>query len=335
MKKHIISILLSLVIILTMTACVSNDTQLATSKLETIPTVEATVVKTVTTEETEADLKVKTLKLDVIEAMTPEDVSTFFDEMIQLTENETLSYQNMYDIGLNFHDIWWYNNEACNQEELNEKSYEAFINIYNQAIEQHITLDKIYSWTFTPLPNVLYMYFSSDNFSSTDDIACASFYKLEEDDAIHVAEAIFGNPLFSTNAFLPFDVLSYPCDEIEEMGWKHLIALSNTTSPLVDENTYWICMQIFFQTAMYDNEAKFIEISKNIMENPNYDFVDKYFFFCNDIPNEKISKMAYEKLYELARNADEETSLLIQQVASEMYNHDVAHKLLDLLGVTN
>lgn len=331
MKKRLLSTLLVMVIILTMTACVATtDTQSVSSEQSSFDIIELAVEET-TSAKKEYKLKVRGLPLDIIEDMSPEDVSTFFDEMVNISKTETLCSQDMYQLGLNFHDIWWYNNANCNQAELEEKSYETFINIYTQAIEQKISLDEIYSWTFTPVPEVLYTYFSSNNFSSTMNIACAGFYALEEDDAIRVAEAFFKNPLFATNTSFALSALNYPCDIVQDMGWAHLTKLSQSTDSVVSENTYRICQDIFTQAYIVNSADKFSEIAKNIMENPHYDFVEKYTFFYKDVMDENISNMAFESLFEMAKTANEETSALIQQVVSNLYGDAAANELLTIL----
>lgn len=330
MRKHILFSIL-LVVVLTMTACVSTrDTYATTSEPTIIATIEP---KAVTSSEVTAELKVKSLTVDEIEGLTSEEISDLFSEMVHISKTETLGYKDMYQLGLNFHDIWWYNNSACNQAELEAKSYETFMNIYAQAIEQQIPMDLIYSWTFTPVSDVLYQYFSSDNFCLTLNVSCSGLYALEENDAIHVAEAFFKNPLFASNCNLAHNAINYPSSTVQDMGWNHLIAISKSSDPeIVSEyTTYDACVEIFEYSHMYNNSGKLSEIAKNILQNPDYDFVEKYTFFCNDYWDQNIFNLAFDSLVELSTKADEETSVLIKAVANNLYDDAVANELLTIL----
>jgi len=112
------------------------------------------------------------------------------------------------------------------------------------------------------------------------------------------------------------------------MGLERLMTLSKSSNPKVldqfDES-------FFIAVACREYAIDLAEFTKNILENSSYDFVYKYEFFCNGGFASDIADMTFDHLLELAQNADEETTELIKQVATELYNEENANKLLDAL----
>ena len=340
MKKSIISILLVIVMVLTLTACVDNTgTQTETTEVELIATAESTEETTTPTKPTTA-LPEKFLWVDEIWTMSQEEVSTYLADLVHISETRALSSEEMYQLGSYFADIWWYK-EVCyhgevdfnfNMEEFETQSYKAFNNIYEQAIEQNIPLNELYSWTWFPAADMLCKYFSSDNFSETMNISCKVFSELSEEDAYLVAKAVFENPLFASNFEIATDALYSTCTEVQEMGWAHLVTLSKSSNPELVDYTEELCHELLWECFDDDGE-QLLEVIKNIMDNPNFDFVIKYTFFSTYGWDDNIHDQAIENLFELAENADEETAKLIEQVANEMYYYDneTANELLETL----
>ena len=249
--KNILSILLVIVMVLTLTACVDNtDAQSETT--ETAPAVTAELIAEVITSGPTTILPEKFLWVDEIWAMSSEEISTYLADLVYISESKSLSSEEMYQLGNYFHGIWWYKEVSghgefdFNMEEYATQSYKAFNNIYEQAIEQQIPLNEIKSWAHIPVADVLYKYFSSDNFSETKNIASNGFYELPEEEALLVLKAVFENPLFATNVWIAIDALHNSSTEIQEMGWAHLLELAKNSDQEVAEQ---------IAEAMYDTEA--------------------------------------------------------------------------------
>lgn len=262
MKKRIISILLVMVLFCTMTACVGNSNAQSA-------TVEPTTVVITAPVKIEPDLKVLALSQEAIISMAPQEVFAWFDEMVQLSKTETLSYQDMQNIARSFKDIWWYDKHTFERNEYEAKAYEVFINIYNQALERDIPLEDIRYWTWVPVAEIQELYFSSNQFSSTDSIVCDVLGELSEEDATRVAKTFFENPLFDTNCNLPFDaIFQNHYKEIMQMGVERLMTLSKSSNPEIadmafdhilelaknaDEETFELIKQIVAQLCNTEN----------------------------------------------------------------------------------
>lgn len=337
MKKRILSILLVIVMVLALTACVENtDAHLETSQLVPVATTEDTTEAAISIPTTV--LPEKFLWVDEIWAMSSDEISTYLADLVYISESKSLSSEEMFQLGNYFQNIWWYKEVSSNgefdfnMEEYAVQSYVAFINVHNQAIKQNIPLNELYSWTWIPVDDVLCMYFSSENFSETIDISCKEFYALSEEDALRVAEAVFENPVFATNFEVAVDALYNPCTEVQEMAWEHLASISKSSDLELSRHTEYICDYILGKVLDDKDEEQLIEISRNIIENPNYDFVAKYTCFINRNLDDNIRNLALENLLELAANADMEAYEQIKQVAEAIYDTEVANKLLDALG---
>lgn len=232
MKKNILSILLVIVMVLTLTACV-DSTNAQSQMTGTEPIITAEVVADVAKSVPTTVLPEKFLWVDEIWAMSSEEISTYLADLVHISESKTLSSEEMYQLGNYFHSIWWYKEVSghgefdFNMEEYATQSYKAFINIYEQASEQNIPLNEMNSWAHIPVTDVLYKYFSSDNFSNAKDIASNGFYELSEEDALLVVKTVFANPVFAENVWIAADALHNSCTEIQEMGWNHLYELAD------------------------------------------------------------------------------------------------------------
>lgn len=324
MKKRILTILLVIVMVLTLTACVVDNTDAQT-------------------ETTELALVDKyRIRRDKLSEMEAEEASDYLEELVHISETETLSLEDMFQLGVDFSEIWHYNELVYNMEEYKIQANEAYNNVHKKAIEQQIPLNKLYSWTWVPVADVWYKYFSSDNFSETKQICCNGFWELSEEEALLVAKAVFENPLFATNYWIAArDVIHSPYPEVQEMGWTHLVALSKSSDSKVTERTHLICYSLFSAPEMLrevddGNQDKVLEIARNIMDNTYYDFVDKYTFFCGSyLDNTNIRNLAIENLLEMAKNPNQETVEKIKEVADGLVHgyHDTetANKLLKAL----
>lgn len=365
MKKRIISILLVMVTLLTMTACVAKtDEQNTTTAPTIITTVQSTTEETSATINDrkvevgvgnwvyESELRVKYLRRDDVKEMDSKEISDFLAEMVRISEGG-MSILDMYQMGDNFSNLsnWKYWNyiddSSFEQEEYEAQAYAAFGNVYELVCSCKIPLDEIYSWEYVPVADVLCKYFSSCNFYRPEDVNGSILIALTEEDVNRVAEAFFDNPVMATNSSVPTAIINCGFDNhTTDMAWEHLTALSKSDSARIPEfdATYDICSDILMTIYTYNTDDANIQniekiegIAKNILENPNYDISEKYSCFCNAYHNEMndtytdqtISNMAYEHLFDLARNADEETAEQIKNCFLD--DTDAANELLNIL----
>lgn len=334
MKKGIIGILLVIVMVLTMTACVNKtETQNETTETQLIAIVE-TRAEVIALKEDMVFLE-KSLSVDEIRAMNQEDISAYFEKLLRISETRTLSSEEMNHLGNCFEDIWWYKvvcypeNFKLDMEEFETQSCKVFNNIYEQACEQNIPLNELYSWTSIPVAQVLCKYFSSENFSETKDLSCNIFCELTEEDAHLVADAVFENPVFASNFVVATDALYNTCAEVQEMAWAHLDVLTKSFNPELTAYTEKLCHELLWEC--FEDEEKLFDITKNIMDNPSFDFVVKYTLFSTYGWDDNIRNQAIENLFALAENAEEENAKLIEQVVNEMSDSEIANELLKVL----
>lgn len=311
-KQNIISILLAIVMILTMTACVKDNTQAETEHICPVEDLNQNV-------EDDRD--------SPILEMTPEEISDYLAEMVHISETETLCRFDMRRIGQNFYDIWRLNNSACDKNEFKAQAIAAFDNIFEQATKQQIPVDYFDTWEYIPITEVLCKYYSSGNFELPEYACLVCTDVLTEEEAIQVAKAYFTNPVFENETYFATSFISeYPDNKATELAWNHIIAASKSTHPKmsVDTTTYFTCLDIFRRhTELLQNKDKMIEIAENILNNPNYNFVEKYVYLCSDFAESDLDKeicdMAYESLLKLAQNPTCEDYELIKQVIAELY----------------
>lgn len=245
LEKRVISILLVMVLILTMTACVTNQD-------ETIIAFE--------------------------------------------THSNVLNYDEINNLEDMQEKVWslfnsWNDFTPEQQSEIKKDFIIAFDTFYERAIDQQIPLDTLSFWTGLPIPEVICKYLSSTNFNETEWVNCYAFELLSEEDKNRVAEVFFANPLFTMNTSVPCTIIRNCSDkEISDMAWDHFISLSKSTDPKlsVDHYTQRICVNIFCNTLNHQNKDKLYEIAENIINNPYYNFEEKYSFFLNEFDLSEI-----------------------------------------------
>lgn len=359
MKKSITGILLVMVIILTMTACVkTHDTEATTSKTISNATVEVA--------NTEAESAAIGLIGDEVEhecnveffdrhhygtnaytsEMSLEEIAEYLEQMENDSATTRMYRSCIYALGRNISYIW--ENDICisNREEFETQTIAIFNNVMKQAKEQNIPMDRIDSWNEVPVAEVLCKYYSSQHFEyPMSPYFSIPFESLTEDEVLGVAKVFFGNPVFATNStFATYLLYYYPNGEAAELAWKHLVSVSNGTAADFSEETttYYTCLAIFRKfPELMGNTDTVIEIAKNILQNPHYNFVEKYVYLCSDFCSEpdfeatetEIRNLAYDFLYELAQNANKEDYELITQVLVKLYDkYEMNPKVLDELN---
>jgi len=325
MKKHIISLLLVMVITLTMTACVANADA-------SIPTTESAIIATVVPNEYEG--LVKPIWYDEIAKMNSEEISEYISELVEISNGKDLSLEDMRDMAWNFACIWQTQNiSSIHEANFKTQFSTAFDNIFAQTVEQQIPLDTLTGWTYVPDASVMCKYLSSSNFDEPDNAKCFSFKDLTDEEKIRVAKAFFENPLLSFNSSVPSTIIcNSPSENITNIAWEHFVTLSKSTDTKLSwlYHTQRILIDIYCNTNGNQDTQKLVEIEKNILENANFDFLMKYSFFLRYIEDEKFFNIAFDTLLELAQNADQETTLLINELV-EILDEEHAQLLLNAL----
>ena len=214
-----------------------------------------------------------------------ETITTFKNPSTVLHYDEINDLEDMRDM------VWklfnsWNDFTPEEQSEIEEHFIMFFDKFYEKAIEQHVSLDNYSFWTGLPITEVICKYLSSTNFSETESVNCYAFELLSEEDQNRVAEVFFANPLFTLNTSIPCTIICNCSDkEISEMAWERFVYLSKSTDSKlsVDHYTHHVCVDIFSNTLNHQNKEKLYEIAKNIIENPYYNFEEKYSFFLHFI----------------------------------------------------
>lgn len=331
--KRTISIILVMVMVLTMTACVKSDAQVATSEAAIVATVEPTYVETTISTEAKHKCKIEYLHYDEDEIdqplleMSSEEISDYLAEMVHISQTETLCWSCMNRIGANFYVIWKLNKNKSvyNKDEFEAQAIVAFDNVLAQAAEQQIPIEFYNSWERLPIVEVLCKYYSNTNLSSWYETGFVD--ELSEEELTEVAKVFFANPVFSTNYWLAKEILIvYSNNELADMAWNHLLSLSKSSDDTLSQGTttYFTCLHIFGYPELLANTDKVTEIAENILQNSHYNFVAKYVFLCSDFCSKSdldtiICDMAFNSLLETAENADEETYELVVDVAVKLY----------------
>jgi len=348
MKKCFMTLLLVVVIILTMTACSNSATEpVETTPIEIIVT-ENTCETTVPDETYETlpkkyEFKIEYYTNSEIEELKAGKLSAYLFAMIDISETETLSVEDMKIIGSNLCDIWYKHSSTFNKDEFYQQSYNIFCNIYEQAVEFRIPLEELYTWTELPVPDVIIKYLSSANFDTPEIVDCKAFQFLNDADAIRVAEVFFANPLMHTNTSIPCIMILSDCnDSVADMAWMHFEELSKNVSPsatLSSESvTSQFCDSLLFTGIDSSNISKIADIAKNILENPYYTFCTKYMYFCNAFydydkklyTDGTISSMAISSLFNVVENADQNTQEQLKELVNYL-NYELADKLSSAL----
>lgn len=369
MKTRILSILLLVMVLtMTMTACGLKDKQSttptngptsteateATEPLETKPA-EATEplateaakatepLATDAAKPTEPELKAPTFSDLITTPLNAETVSNFVNEMVRFSAEEELSEYDMQELGWNFDCIFRVMNNDFHEDDLHEvfnyefydwtsdQACEVFVNVLKQAEEKQIPVYRLSSWTYVPVADILITYFSSASVDFPQYIDCPALYYLEEADAISVAKLFLAKPCLKWNFHLAFDAICSPYTEVKSMGLEQLTEISKST--FADYiNTIGLYNAVSDNSYINDvlTAEKLAEIRENIMKNRYFDFVQKYATFCNSA-DETVATQAFQCLLVVAKDADDETAMLIKEVADQLWNIDSAQQLLDVL----
>ena len=329
MKRRIISILLSLAIIFSMSACAGSKSPKETTNssdtinvkidepiffyyplgnLEKKSTEEAKTINPWSIEDC-----FPYYDLEKIKSLDVELVKILVQDMISASKTENLSPSDMDNMGWMFHHIW-YQCDEYDKETLRIEFCEVFENIYNRAINIGVPLDFLISWLDTPVCEVAIKYISSDNFKEPHNIWGRAILKLSEEELLQFLKAFVTNPLMETNATIARTILCLTDnDVISKIAWEHLVRLSNSKSvtnlaPL--EQTF-IIRDIFddydlnyesdiVTRKIYSSEY-IMQIAENILDNHAFDSEAKYDFFCSDFLansdlDAQISEIAMSKL---------------------------------------
>lgn len=310
MKRRIISILLSLAMIFSMSACAGSKSPKETTNSS--GTINVKIDEPIFFYYPLGDLEKKSAEetkiqnpwsikdcfpyydLEKIKSLDLESVKILVQDMISASKTENLSPSDMDHMGWMFHHIW-YQCAEYNKETLRLEFCEVFENIYNHAIDIGIPLDFLISWLDTPVCEVAIKYISSDNFEKPYNIWGRAILKLSEEEMLQFLKAFVNNPLMETNATIARTIICITDnDAIARIAWGHLIRLSNSKSvanltPL--EQTF-IIRDIFDDYDLnYESDTiigkiysseYIIQIAENILNNPTFDLNAKYDFFCSD-----------------------------------------------------
>ncbi len=324
MFKHFFSILLILVMVFSMTACspTNTDNQLTTIAETSEANLDNSNIPT---------LKVNLINVPLLTEMTEKEISSVMEEMVCISSTEKLSISDMIYMGHNFNNIITFV-DPNNVNDFEVQVVKAFDNVYAQCLEHQIPLEKLSSWTNIPVADIQIKYFSGE-FSDIEDVHCEALYNLEESEAIMVAETIFANPAsFEKSSFMVYDTLMCPHYEVQNIGLSVLTRISKTSDPIDFSIAYNICRILDTNTVINDvlTLEKLNEIRNTIIKNENFDFVAKYWVFCNS-SDEDVSGWAHTLLIDVASKADEKTATLIKELTNFLLDENVAAELLSLL----
>lgn len=322
MKKHFISILLIVVILLAMTGC-ANSNAISIAPIQT----EAEIFETETfesevpeTEALEPELEIEYLSYADIGAMKVEEISEYLAKTVNISETATLSVEDMNIIADTFYNIWNQYHSTDYQKEFDLQFYTVFCNIHEQTLNYNIPLEQLSSWTHLPVPIVLCEYFSSSNFDFPEALECSALDYLDKEDATKVIETFFANPSMETNTIIPCTLILFGyTDYVQNMAWLHFDNLSKNISPKTslpnDSFTSLFCENLLVTGLDSENIMKIANVFTNILENPYYDIQAKYVCFFNPFydfvtatyPDTDIFSSAIDSLLNLAKTADQST----------------------------
>lgn len=350
MKRRTFTFFLIIIVICGTTACTYSDNTTSTTGTEVLSTESSTSQlpsNGIPTETINLDLPIEITYLpkSVLSEMDTQDLDKFYFDMVQISELQELSLEEIETIAQNLHNIYR-RCPAFEKDSFNEYSFLIFSNILQQVTESHIPLDMISAWTNVPAVNVLYSFFSQTNFEVVEHIGCEALYLLDTSGIHHVAEAFFSNPVMSTNSHIPALIISLETDEWTiDMAWQHLEELSKTDAPKSSlssaELTENFCYSLMRTLLDNRNIEKVVNIVEYILTNPYYDINIKYKFFCNAFYNfEKneytdasIAFRAIDSLLILAKSEDEHIRSQLIELLDNL-NNTVAEALSDALGLT-
>lgn len=320
MKKRILSIILAIGILLSMSACSQPQSLHTTKSSEKPVSPKIPEISTLSVQVTERfnpweieDCLEKYFSYEEIENMSLEEVNSLAENLVYMTKTEYLSPQDMNDMGWMFHHIW-YQCPEYDKSKLTEEIIEAFNNVYNHIEEIGLALDYFDCWLDTPVPEVMIKYISSSNFKEPFDVWGRGFMKLSTEDLKIVTLAFVNNPVMETNPVIARTIIcSTDDEEISKLVWEHLIRLSKSTAftEFTPLDRSYIYRNIFddydinyesdiILERIYSTEYIY-EIAENILDNPSFEFDEKYEYFCSDFLSNSdldvpISLMAKAKL---------------------------------------
>lgn len=350
MQKRIISVLMVVVFILTMTACAKSTTHNTLEESTTNKEVvnQAKSLSVTLDKETEATEPFNPWRMeDYIEyiedtkiaTMTLEEVNALAENLVHMSATANLSPRDMYNMGLMFNHIW-HQCPKYDNTKLEKEFSEAFDNVYKHAKEIGFTLDYLEPWIYTPVPEVIIKYLSSDNFEEPFTILCHSINELSEEDLAVVTEAFVNNPTMVTNARIARSIICCTDNaKTSQMAWEHLIELSNCNevADLEPWDSSIICWNIFSDYDLVYEQDVILEkvynteyitkIMKNILANPHFDFSHKYAYFCSDFfvgsdVDVEISRIAMTNIQDLLAYATEEELIQIANALTNVYSNE-------------
>lgn len=359
MKKRIFSVLLSLVLVFTLASCAKNETPAELTEVTTSPAIEIDkpiffnyaspeILRTQSSEEIKETEPFNPWKIEdcfpyypqeEIETMELEEVQLLVKDMLYMSKTAMLSPSDMNDMGWMFHHIW-YQCPKYDKETLEFEYCEVFENIYYRALEINLPLDALDAWLDTPIVEISIKYISSDNFEEPYDIWGRTIINLSEEDLLQFTKAFVNNPLMETNATIARTIIcTTDNEETSKLAWEHLLKLSNSNaiSEFIPWASSYVCTDIFDDYDLtYRPEIVFekvysseyiVQIAENILDNPAFDFVEKYEFFCSNFLLEsnldvEISRMAMDKLQDKLAHATYDECLLIARALSNIYYNE-------------
>ena len=117
------------------------------------------------------------------------------------------------------------------------------------------------------------------------------------------------------------------------MAIEHFVALSvSTDTRLVKaSHTDRVYTHVILCAANSIGKDKLIEITRNILENPAYNFTLKYEHFLENPVDETFFNIALDTLIELAQNANEETSEQIKALVECLEDKKLGGMILNAL----
>ena len=306
MKKRISSVILAMFLIFTLSSCsfgkAAHENQAKIPETPTAEIIEKDETKpstTLTVEETEAinpyhieDCLVF-VDLETVEAMTFEEVNALSENLVHMSKTAYLSPWDMYEMGTMFNFIWDY--PEYDKAKFEKEFCEAFDNVCQHATEIGSTFDILEPWIDTPVVEVMCKYLSSSNFEKPVELWSRVINELSEEDLALVTDSFVNNPTMAVNAEIARSIIcATENKETANKAWEHLLNLSSSdvVGHLDPFYTGYICFDIFTnQDLVYDekiileriyNNEHIIQIARNILNNPSFDFIEKYSYFCDD-----------------------------------------------------
>lgn len=282
----------------------------------------------------------------VLGEMDDGDLAEFYADMCYLSKTKELSLDEIDMIADNFCDI----RKGCpafEKEQYDQQSYQVFCNIYDQVISRQIKLDLISEWAELPVPEILCLFFSSKHFESPETIYSSVFdwNWLRDDEIARIADAFFANPVMTSNAYIPANLIQADSDEeTVKKAWQHLQDLAESerpdTSLSSEEFTDMFYHALISTTLNSENPYQFINVAEAMMVNPYYDIKTKFQWFCNayysvekkEYTDGTLAFRAVDILLALAKDPDPSTRAQLNELVDLLADDNVAEALSDALA---